>query len=159
MGGGGGGGGFSPRDLSSLEKRAREELQKAQRRNVFLSFAYEDINDINLLRAQAKNENAEIEFNDWSVQEPFDSERAPYIQQRISERISQSSVVVVYLSPDSARSSWVTWEVEEGLRRGKTVIAVHKGEAPPAQVPAIVTANKITIIPWSSLAGTIKLLK
>lgn len=159
MGGGGGGGGFSPQDLSSLEEKARDELRKASKRNVFLSFAYEDVNEVNLLRGQAKNENSDLEFNDWSVQEPFDSDRAAYIRQRIGERIGQASVVVVYLSADSAQSKWVNWEVEEALHRGKRVLAVHKGDAAPQQRPASVTANKIRVVPWSRLADTIKALK
>jgi len=56
---------------------------------VFLSFAHEDINEVNLLRGQAKDEGSAIEFNDWSVREPFDSRRADYIKQKIGERIAQ----------------------------------------------------------------------
>lgn len=158
MGGGGGGGRTTLGDIESLVNKAREEIKRtdaSSRKNVFLSFAYEDINEVNLLRGQAKSEKSDIEFNDWSVREPFDSARADYIRQKIGERISQSSVTVVYLSKDTAKSEWVNWEIEESIRREKFVIAVHKGDNPPQVFPAAVSQHKIKVVPWSSLADTL----
>lgn len=154
MGGGGGGGRKSLGDVGKLVEKAKEAIRQAesaQKRNVFLSFAYEDLSDVNLLRGQAKNENSDLEFNDWSVREPYDSSRAEYIKQRIGERISQCSVTVVYVSVDSPNSKWVNWEIEESLRRGKKVIAVHKGDNPPKRLPNGVTANRVKVVPWSKL--------
>lgn len=156
--GGGGGSSHGIGDLESLVKRAKEELKKGEKqgkKNVFISFAYEDINDVNLLRAQSKNEKSPIEFNDWSVSEPFNSERAPYIKQKIGERITQSSLTVVYLSDKTPNSHWVEWEIEESLRRGKRVIGVFKGDKRPAKLPKVIEYNKIKCVPWSKLSETI----
>src|SRR5688500_5393281 len=105
--GGGGGTGRSIGDVGSLVDRAKQELREAQtsgKRNVFISFAYEDIGAVNLLRGQARNENVPLVFNDWSVPEPIDSDRATYIKQKISDRIAQCSVTVVYLSEATINS-------------------------------------------------------
>src|SRR3954471_6401121 len=110
--GGGGGGWSSIGDLRSLEEKAKAALN-AGRRNVFISFAMEDEREVNLLRAHAKSENSDIEFNDHSVREPYNSERAAYIKERISERIARSSVCVVYLSESTGKSEWVAWEVSK----------------------------------------------
>lgn len=156
MGGGGGGGGWSSiGDLRSLEEKAKAALN-AGRRNIFISFAMEDEREVNLLRAHAKNENSEIEFNDHSVREPYDSDRAAYIKDRISERINRASVCVVYLSESTAQSQWVTWEVDEAMRRGKTVIAVHPKEGRPAAYPAWVREHNIQVVPWANLANHLK---
>jgi succinyl-CoA synthetase alpha subunit len=158
--GGGGSGSRSIGDIKSLVERAKKELREGEkqgRRNVFISFAYEDNDEINLLRAQAKNENSPIEFNDWSVSVSINSERAPYIQQKIRERIDRSSLTVVYLSNHTPKSSWVTWEIEESLKRGKQVIGVYAGSSPHRLPPAI-TRNKIKCVPWSKLAETIESL-
>jgi len=154
MGGGGGSSSFGPGDLDALLKKAREQLDRAMegRRNVFLSFAAEDLDDVNLLRGQSKNERSDLEFNDWSVKEPYDSKRADYIKQKISERIAQSSATVVYLSAHSASSQWVNWEVEESLRQKKTVIGVYKGTNSPGNLPASVVKNEIKVVPWSELS-------
>jgi len=149
-------------DIKSLIDQAKKELRKGEdegRRNIFISFAYEDIDKVNLLRAQAKNENSPIEFNDWSVSEPIDSERAPYIKQKIGERITQSSLTVVYLSDNTPKSRWIEWEIEESLKRGKTVLGVFPGNSCPADLPNAITQNKIKCVPWSKLAETISGLK
>ena len=160
-----GGGGTSPKsigDLESLIRRAKEELREGERhgkRNVFISFAYEDIDVVNLLRGQAKNDQSSIEFNDWSVSEPFDSERAPYLKQKIGERISQSSLTVVFLSENTPNSHWVEWEIEESIRRGKSVIAVFAGSREPKTFPKAIAKYGIKYVPWSELAETISNLE
>lgn len=161
MGGGGGGTG-GIRGLSELVKKAKEELQKdasqgeePSRHNVFISFAYEDINDVNLLRGQAKNENSPIEFNDWSVSEPFNSEKADYIKKKIEERINACSVTVVYLSEDTIKSRWVEWEIQKSLSLKKRVIGVYNGEKKPTSVPKAMKDNAIKTVSWSKLAKEI----
>lgn len=151
MGGGGGSGAPSERDITTLGEIAKRSLQASAsgKRNVFISFAGEDLAEVNLLRGQAKNDNAPFEFNDWSLREPFDSKRAEYIQQGIRERIAQSSVTVVYLSEHSARSRWVDWEIRESLRLGKGVVGVYKGDAPPRDLPVAFTEYGLTVVRWS----------
>ena len=43
-----------------------------------------------------------MEFNDWSLRAPFDSERADYVREGIRERIRQASLTLVYLSEHTA---------------------------------------------------------
>jgi hypothetical protein len=158
MGSSGGGGSRNVGDLARLTEEAKRALSQ-ERRNVFISFAYEDIDDVNLLRAHSKNELSEIAFNDWSVSEPYDSTNADYIRRQIAERIRQSSMTVIYVSSDTPASRWVSWEVEKSLELGKRVIAVHAGDRPPAPLPSWVTEKKVRIVPWSKLAATLKTSK
>jgi hypothetical protein len=157
--GGGGGNSQTLGDTSELEKKAKDLLLEASRsrRNVFISFAYEDINEVTLLRGQAKNERSEIEFSDWSVREPFDSDRADYVRRKITERINQASLTVVYLSSDTSKSKWVAWEVEKSFELGKTVIATYAGNIPP-QPPEFVRSNRIRVVPWRNLGAELKRL-
>src|SRR5438128_397272 len=147
--GGGGGRSSSIGNIQSLVDRAKQELRKSEqgeRRNVFISFAYEDISEVNLLRAHSKNENSPIEFNDWSVSEPIDSERAPYIKQKITERINQSSLTVVFLSDSAAKSKWVAWEIEESIRSGKQVLGVYPQDSKPKNFPDSIKKHKIKCV-------------
>jgi glycerophosphoryl diester phosphodiesterase len=157
-----GGGGDESRgigDIRSLIEKAKEELRKGndagKKKNVFISFDYSDIDEVNLLRGQAKSEKSPLEFNDWSVSEAFDSDRAAYIKQKISDRINQSSLTVVYLSDRTLQSQWVDWEIEESIRLGKTVIGVHKGKTRPAKLPKLIKKHKLKVVSWSKLADTI----
>jgi hypothetical protein len=150
--GGGGGRGPSRDDLSRLEELARKTLREGaepSKCNVFISFVSEDIDDVNLLQGQAKKESSDIEFNDWSLREPFDSKRAEYIKRGIKDRIERSSVTLVYVSEHTADSKWVDWEIRESVCMGKGVIAVHKGESLPQKVPNALTELKIPIIRWT----------
>lgn len=153
MGGSGGGGGNYGRlgDISRLERKAKEALQGG-RKNVFLSFSMNDIDEVNLVRAHAKNESSDIEFNDRSVREPYDSERAEYIRLRLRERINQSSTTVVYISENTAKSDWVSWEVDTSLKLGKRVIAMYKGDRPPANKPKWMNDPSIKSVAWKNLA-------
>ena len=154
MGGGGGGGWNQLGNISALEQKARDALTSGKR-NVFISFATEDINEVNLLRAQAKNDNSDIEFNDHSVRAPYDSERAEYIRQKIAERINRSSVTVVYVADKTAESRWVSWEVQKSLELGKKVVAVHAGDRFTGRQPSWLKSG-IKMVPWSKLAPEIK---
>ena len=49
----------------------------------FLSFVKEDLELVSLFRGQAKLENSERDFHDYSVKEPFDSLNAAYIRSGI----------------------------------------------------------------------------
>ncbi len=152
MGGGGGGRFSSPEELSKLEQVAKDTLKKSEeptKRNVFLSFASEDLNEVNLLRGQAKNENSDIDFKDLSLKEPFDSKNADYIKRGIRERIKQASVTVVYVSDNTASSKWVDWEIRESIAQGKGVVAMHKGSAPPSSLPPAVSEHKIPVVSWN----------
>ena len=152
MGGGSGSGRSSLGNIKSLEEKARKELDKGVRRNTFLSFDYEDIDEVNLLRAHAKNEKSEIEFIDRSVKDPINSERAEYIKQKIVERIRQCSQALVYITDNTHSSGWVKWEVEKSLQLGKEVVAVHKGDAPPSNIPSCIIDNGIKVVSWSNLS-------
>ena len=155
-----GGGSLTPKYLEELERSAKESIEKgvSGKANAFISFDSEDLNEVNLLRGQAKNENSNIEFNDWSVKEPFDSERAEYIRRRIRERIRQCSVTIVYLSEKTASSKWVDWEIRESLAMHKGVVAMHKGSKPPRRLPKAIKDSNIPVVPWNQreLAKTIK---
>jgi len=148
--GGGGSNNYDTRIIDRLSKVAQDSFKDAQpeKRNVFISFDSRDIQDVNLLRGQTKKEDSELEFNDYSLKEPFDSERAEYIKAGIRERIRQASVTVIYVSDVTHESKWVDWEARESIEQGKGVICVHKGNAPPANLPSFVKEFGIKVVQW-----------
>jgi hypothetical protein len=139
-------------DIKTLAERAKKRLDAVKdepsSRHVFLSFDYDDINDINMLRGQAKNEKNQLQFDDFSVQDAYNSDNADYIKSQIRERIDRSSVTVVYLSDKCATSEWVNWEIAESLKRGKGVIGVYKGDAAPQNIPSVFRDNACKAVKW-----------
>lgn len=148
--GGGGSNNYDTRIIDRLAKVAHDSFSNAQpeKRNVFISFDNRDINNVNLLRGQAKNENNDLEFNDYSLKEPFNSEKAEYIKSGIRERIRQASVTVIYVSDITHESNWVNWEARESIAQGKGVICVHGGNTPPSKLPDFVRELGLKVIPW-----------
>jgi hypothetical protein len=150
----GGGGRYLPsdQDYEAIKNRVRRSLGVAEEsekgRNVFISFAHEDKNDVELLRGQARRESSDLVFQDYSVRVPYDSDQAEYIRRQIRERIRRASVTVVYISTAAAESKWVNWEVAEACRLGKGVVAVYKGEAPPQTLPNAVRECGAEVVPW-----------
>lgn len=154
MGGGSGGGLFSS-DIKSLEEKVKQRLAEAKEnvsRHVFISFDHEDMDEVNLLRGQAKNEKLDLQFDDHSVKEPYDSNNIDYIKRNIREKIDRCSVTLVYLTDKTASSKWVNWEIEESLKRGRGVIGVYKGDAPPAKTPPAFQQNGCKAVKWEHAA-------
>ena len=143
--------GLNNEQRSWFERFAKKDIEKGNGgkiRNVFISFDSDDLDEVNLLRGQAKNESSNIEFNDYSLKAPFNSKNADYIKRGIRERIRQSSVTVVYLTDKTADSKWVNWEIRESIAMGKGVLAMHKGNTPPKRLPKAITENKIKVYSW-----------
>lgn len=154
MGGGSGGGLFSS-DIKGLEEKVKQRLAEAKEdisRHVFISFAHEDLNEVDLFRGQAKNDKLDLQFDDHSVKEPIDSANADYIKRNIREKIDHCSVTVVYLADKSAASKWVNWEIEESFKRGKGVIGVYKGDTSSAITPPAFQQNGCKAVKWEHTA-------
>jgi MTH538 TIR-like domain (DUF1863) len=158
MGGSGGGGrGLTYREEEALENMARSSMRQAaepEKHNVFISFAMENENEVNLLRGQAKKEDSNLEFNDYSVKEAYDSKNADYIKRGIREKIKQCSVTLVYVSNDTGTSKWVDWEIRESIRLGKGVVAMYKEGTKPTNLPPAIGEFKIKLVPWNHKAIT-----
>ena len=142
---------ISPTDKKTLEEKAKERIKSAENipsKNVFISFAYEDKDEVNLLRGQAINDKSDLEFSDHSVKIEFDSEDSNYIKRQICKKIEKTSVTIVYLSIQSMSSPWVKWEVEKSKELGKGVIGVYKGDNRPANIPKHIKDNASSIVKW-----------
>jgi len=149
----GGGGSSSNRLRDRDEGKVRKEIEKAKgRRNLFISFAHEDIDTVNMFRGQAKSDRSDVDFVDRSVKEPFDSVRDDYIKQQISRRIKQASMTAVYLSDATAGSKWVDWEIRRSLDLGREVVAFHPKKSRPKDLPPAIKEFGIKVIPWSRLS-------
>lgn len=145
--GGGLGNSFDIRDLKTLEEKAKKVLSNGKK-NVFISFAHENLDEVNLLRGQAKNDSNDLEFSDYSVKVPFNSKDADYIKRKITEKLEKVSVTAIYITKDAAQSDWVKWEVEKSLQMGKGVVAVYQGDSAP-KMPSFITDNKIKFVQWN----------
>jgi hypothetical protein len=91
---------------------------------VFLSFVEEDLNLVNLFRGQAKCENSELEFHDYSIKVPYNSLNEAYIGRNIAVQIGLCTVTLCLYGPTTHSSHWVDWELRKSKELGKPVLGV-----------------------------------
>jgi hypothetical protein len=146
---GGGAYGISPSggqgETESIFSRALENARKTRIRNVFISFHVEDEGMVDLLRHQAKDENYDLEFRDYSVKEPFDEKW----KTNCRERMAQTSALICVIGKETANRKAVNWEIEEAYRQGKKVIGVRLHRDANHKIPKPLLENNAPIINWN----------
>lgn len=91
-------------------------------KRVFLSFRYEDRQQVDGLRLLAANPNFDLEFYDESVRVAIDSTNADYVKRVIREKINRASITLCLLSPATYTSAWVNWELETSYAKPNRVL-------------------------------------
>jgi hypothetical protein len=118
-------------------------------KHVFLSFVVEDKALVDLFRGQAKNKNSELEFDDFSVTEPFDSTNADYIRTKITEKIRRASITICLIGETTYKSRWVKWEIEKSDELGKRLLGVRLHSDPQRDItPQALTDAKAKVVNW-----------
>jgi len=99
-------------------------------KRVFISFRHEDRPQVNGLRLLAANDRFDIEFYDESLRSAIDSTNADYVRRRIREKIQRTSVTVCLVSALTYTSTWVDWELEEGIEKGNAIFCMGLPNGP-----------------------------
>jgi len=110
---------------------------------VFISFHIDDENQVYLLRHQGKNSD-QLEFTDYSVKEPFDDKW----KTRCTERIRQSTVVVVAIGEKTHERDAVDWEIRKAHELGKPVIGMRIHNEKNHKIPQAMKENGDRVVPW-----------
>ena len=118
------------------------------KKRVFLSFSFEDIDHIRGLRLLNYNPNFDLEFYDQSIKEAIDSKNSDYIKSVISDQIRRSSVTVCLISETTHQSRWVDWELEKSDEFGNTIIAMAVKGVNSAILPKLIKDQDINFWPW-----------
>jgi hypothetical protein len=118
-------------------------------KRVFLSFVVEDASLVTLFRGQAKNKNNDLEFSDYSVQDPYDSTNADYIRTKIRERIAAASVTICLIGETTYKSRWVDWELRASKEEYNKVFGVRlHSNATKDPTPKALTDLSASVLNW-----------
>lgn len=115
---------FSSKTIVKISYRVEQKKELSMATRAFLSFVNEDLNLVNLFRGQAKNERFDLEFADYSIKEPFDSNNADYIGRGIIDQIRYSTLTICLYGSTTYSSRWVIWELNKTLEMGKPIMGV-----------------------------------
>lgn len=98
----------------------------------FISFEMEDRWARDFLVQHAHSARNDIEFVDFSVQNPFDSSW----KTKCKERIGLTKGTIVMIGPTTSKSDAVLWEISETIRQGHFMfgVQIHSDKTHP--IPA-----------------------
>jgi hypothetical protein len=127
-------------------------------RRVFIGFQKKDRHAKELLKAQAKNENLDIEFNDQSPSKPYSSKW----KTKMKKKICNSSASIFPIGKDTYKSKAINWEIGRSRKCGAikdvntiaAVIATNEDGSPNFDVKLITDIE--SKVNKSNLKGLIK---
>ncbi len=131
-------------DENKTQKRIQDYSEGRKKPRVFISFHIDDEAQVNFLRYQAKNSD-KLEFTDYSVKEPFDDKW----KTRCTERIRQSTVVVIAIGENTHEREAVLWEIRKAHELGKPVIGMRIHGDKNHKIPAPMKEHGDTVISWN----------
>jgi hypothetical protein len=109
----------------------------------FISFEMEDQWARGFLVEHAHNERNDIQFVDYSVQNPFDSSW----RTNCMDRIAKTKGTIVLVGPTTSKSEAVLWEIAETTRQGHHMLGIQINRDSTHTVPLGLPAAKV--IRWN----------
>ena len=109
----------------------------------FISFEMEDKWARDFLVQHAHDKKNDIEFIDYSVQNPFDSAW----KTNCKERIAKSKGTIVLVGATTYASEAVVWEIAETIRQGHYLLGIQINRDKTHMLPAGLPAAKV--IRWN----------
>ena len=119
-------------------------------KNVFISHVHEDDDGLGKLKDLLKNNGMEIRDYSISSDNPNNAHSEDYIKNSIlAPRIQQSSVLVVYVSPETKDSDFVNWEIDYAQKKDKPIIGVWADGEKGCEVPEALEKYHDAIVGWT----------
>ncbi|NKZ13047.1 TIR domain-containing protein [Mycolicibacterium septicum DSM 44393] len=109
----------------------------------FISFEMEDRWARDFLVQHAKDRRNDIEFVDYSVQNPWDSSW----KTQCKERIARTKGTIVLVGPTTYASEAVLWEIQETIRQGHYIFGVQINADKTHVIPQGLSAQNV--IRWN----------
>src|SRR4051812_37305715 len=100
-------------------------------RRIFISFAYEDrmkAKGFNLLRW---NTNVDVQFVGRHLLDPVASTNRAYISRKVKEQLKSTSVTIVLIGKETAKSTWVADEIAWSLNKGNGILGIRLYDGAP----------------------------
>ena len=136
--------------------------------NLFISFAGQDVEQLESFRALAKNSQHRLKFHDRSQVEPVtdkagtslpyppNDKRAELVREEIKKLLDRATRTVILVGETTSKSQWVNWEMRTFFDRkkkhpGKTerrLIAMRLKGHRKAKLPKAVLNLGIQSINW-----------
>ena len=111
--------------------------------NLFLSFATEDNDLVQLFRGQIKTVRPNLTLRDYSAKKPFDSSWKTHCE----HILRTCSATICLIGKDTYKSEPVDWELRKSAELGKGIMAVYL-ESTDVSVPKALVDLGARAVPW-----------
>jgi hypothetical protein len=88
---------------------------------------------------QAKDKKNDIEFSDYSVKDPFDSNW----KTECAKRIALTKGTIVLVGPNTSKSAAVVWEIIETIRQRHHIFGIQINSDKTHPIPAGLTITNV----------------
>jgi len=117
--------------------------------SAFISFETEDRWARDLLVQHAGRAGGGIQFVDYSVYDPFDSDW----QTACTERIARTQGTITLIGPTTYRSDPVLWEIAETCRQGKHLFGIQIDRGCDYPVPRGLPVTRVVHWEYRAIVG------
>lgn len=130
----------------------------AKEYHIFISHSWKYPNDLENLRNLLKERGYfNVEFEEASADEPINSANANYIKKRLTEKISNSNIVLGIAGMYASYSDWMEWELDKAIELGVPIVGViPRGQE---RISQTVSSRSIQDVRWNteSIVAAIRL--
>lgn len=116
---------------------------------IFISHSWDHVEDLmNLRNLLNQRGYINVEFEEVPPHDPIDSYNSAYIKNKITQRIIDSDVVIGLAGMYASYSSWMEWELNQAIQRGKPILGViPRGQE---RVSETVRSKADAIVRWNT---------
>ena len=139
--------------LAKAFSEEEEELERKEKKKIFISFAMEDKKFIDFLVAQSKNEKTPFNFIDMSVKEPWIKTEW---KMKCRTKIRSCDGMIVLLSKNTWHSGGSRWEIKCAKEERIPVIGMHIKKNEKGAIPTELRGKRTIEWTWDSLEKSIK---
>lgn len=117
--------------------------------HVFISHSWGYVEHLKGLRTLLEKLGSfKVEFEEVTSDTPINSDNSTYIRQRLSQRISNSNIVLGIAGIYASHSDWMRWELDKATELGIPIVGVvPRGQE---RVSVIVRDRAVEIVRWNT---------
>lgn len=131
----------------------KSEADKPPKKNVFISFAIEDVQYRDHLVNQARNQRSPFEFVDMSVKNKW---RESEWQRRCRTKIKRCDGMIALLSKNTHKAGGARWEIKCAREEGVKVAGMHIKKNDMGAIPPELKGKRVMTWSWDNLEKFIK---
>ena len=118
-------------------------------RNLFISHIHEDDEGVVRIKGVAEKQGMTVRNGSITLDKFNNATNEDYIKYQIlAPRINWSSVLVVYVSPETKNSEFVNCEIEYAHKQGKRIVGVWERGAKDCELPEALDRYADAVVGW-----------